>query len=286
MSRGLLDPEEIDALILVTQSPDYFIPPTANVIQGALGLKEETLCMDINQGCCGYLLGLMQACMLLEMDEVRKVVLLNGEVLSRKMSKKDWNSYPLVGDAASVTVVERAPEKNEICFNLRMDGTRSKALYIPAGGLRHPCTPETAVLKDGGDGNLRSLDHLVMDGAEVFAFVQKEVPPMIEETLRYAGTTEADIDYYLFHQPNRFMLKKLAERMGIDPRKMPMNIVEEYGNSSGCTIPVNAVHNLGERLKQQELRCCLAGFGSGLSWSCMILTLGKLAFAESIQAPC
>lgn len=283
--HGYLQKEDVDAMILVTQSPDYYMPPTSNVIQGTLGLKRDMLCMDINQGCCGYLLGLMQAFMLLELESVNKVVLVNADVLSKKVSKQDRNSYPLAGDAATITIVENAEQQNPIYFNLYMDGTRGHILKISAGGFRLPADSRTAEVRDCGDGNLRSQEHLAMDGAEVFQFVQQEVPPMIEELKSYAGVDDDGIDYYLFHQPNRFMLEKLAARMGVAKEKMPMNIVSEYGNSSGCTIPVNIVHNLGDSLTSHVYKCCLAGFGSGLTWSSMIMDLGFMEFAEQIIAP-
>lgn len=285
--QGYLKKDEIDALILVTQSPDFFMPPTSNVIQGRVGLDSHILCMDINQGCCGYLVGLMQAFMLLDLDTVRKVILLNGEVLSKKVSKRDRNSYPLSGDAATITIVENS-DKNEdamLPFCLSMDGSRGEMLMIPAGGFRMPSNVETAKLRDTGDGNLRSEDHLVMDGTEVFHFVQQEAPKMIEELLKYSNVYKDDIDYYLFHQPNRFMLERLARSLGIPKEKMPMNIVGLYGNSSGCTIPVNIVHNLGKQLRKRSYYCCLAGFGSGISWGAMLMHLGNMNFAESIIAP-
>lgn len=285
--RGALKKEEIGALILITQSPDYFMPPTSNVIQGRLGLDSHVLCMDINQGCCGYLMGLMQAFLLLDLDGVHKVALLNADILSKKVSKQDRNSYPLSGDAAAITIVEHSSEDREtlIPFCMSMDGSRGELLMIPAGGFRRPSDAETGRLRDAGDGNLRGADHLVMDGSEVFRFVQREVPPMIEELLRVSHVKKEEIDYYFFHQPNRFMLERLAAALGIPKEKLPMNIVELYGNSSGCTIPVNLVHNLGKQLEDRSYYCCLAGFGSGLSWGAMLLHMGNMKFAESIIAP-
>src|SRR5690242_13027752 len=146
IDRGLLKPDDIDALLLITHSPDYFMPATSNIIQGRLGLKQDMLCLDINQACAGFVIGLMQAFMLLEQESVRKVVLINADVLSRKTSPKDRNIYPLVGDAAAITVLERDTEDSVIHATLKMDGTRNDALVIPAGGLRLPCSAETAVL--------------------------------------------------------------------------------------------------------------------------------------------
>ncbi len=283
--RGLLGRDEFDALILVTQSPDHFMPPTSNIIQGRLSLKHDLFCLDINQGCAGFVIGLIQAFMLLEQESIRKVVLVNADVMSRKTSPKDRNSYPLIGDAASITVVERDPEGSNIYALLKMDGTRNEALMIPAGGFRMPSTAETAVLEDVGDNNLRAKDHLRMDGAAVFNFVQVEVPPMIQSLAEFAGVSMESIDYFLCHQPNRFMLQKLADKMKVPYAKMPMNVVEHFGNSSGVTIPITIGLNLASPLENGRLHVCLAGFGVGLTWSAMLMHLGGLSFCELIDFP-
>jgi 3-oxoacyl-[acyl-carrier-protein] synthase III len=281
--RGLLGRDDFDALFVVTQSPDYLMPPTSSVIQGRLGLKHDLFCMDINQGCAGFLIGLLQAFLLLQQTSVRRVVLINVDVLSRKVSPKDRNSYPLIGDAASIAVIERSEDDTPIFANLNMDGTRREALMIPAGGLRLPSSPETAVLEDEGENNLRAKDHLRMDGSAVFNFVQVDVPPLIEDLLASAQATTDDVDYFLFHQPNRFMLHKLADKMKVPYEKMPSNIVEHYGNSSGVTIPVAIAHNLRGRLTAGCIRACLAGFGVGLTWSSMLLQLGPMRFCELVE---
>ena len=280
---GWVKREEIDALLLVTQSPDHFIPPTSNIIQGRLGLKRDMLCMDINQACAGYVIGLIQAFLLLEQESVRRVVLINGDVLSRKTSPKDRNIYPLMGDAASFTVLERDAEDSVIYANVKMDGSQHEALIIPAGGFRLPCSPETAVLEDVGDHNLRAKDHLRMDGSAIFNFVQVEVPPLIESLLAKAGTTMESVDYFLFHQPNRFMLQKLADKMKVPYAKMPSNVVEHFGNGGGATLPLAITYNLADELSRDHCRVCLAGFGGGLVWAAMLLRLGGLSFCEMIE---
>jgi 3-oxoacyl-[acyl-carrier-protein] synthase-3 len=283
--NGLLHPEEIDALYVVTQSPDYFMPPTSSVIQGRLGLKQDMFCMDINQGCAGFLIGLFQSFLLLDQAAVRKVVLINVDVLSRKVSTKDRNSYPLIGDAAAITVIERSTDAEPIHANLKMDGARREALMIPAGGFRLPSTPETGVLQDDGESNFRAKDHLRMDGSAVFNFVQVEIPPLIFDLLKTAHRTVDDVDYFLFHQPNRFMLQKLAEAMKVPFEKMPSNIVEHYGNSSGVTIPLTIAHNLRARLAGGTIQACLAGFGVGLTWASMLMRIGPLHFCDLIDFP-
>jgi 3-oxoacyl-[acyl-carrier-protein] synthase-3 len=283
--RGLLKPEEIDALLLITQSPDYFMPATSNIIQGRLGLKQDMICLDINQACAGFVIGLMQAFMLLEQESVCKVVLINADVLSRKTSPKDRNIYPLVGDAAAITVVERDAHESTIHASVRMDGSRNDALIIPAGGLRLPCSADTAVLEDVGDNNLRAKDHLRMDGSAIFNFVQTEIPPLIQGLLDRVGVSIDAIDYFLCHQPNRFMLQKLADKMKVPHSKMPNNVVERFGNSSGSTIPTAIALNLADKVTNGSILACLAGFGGGLTWSAMLMRLGGWQFCEIIDYP-
>ncbi len=281
--RGWLRRDEIDALIVVTQTPDYIIPGTSCVIHGRLGLKRDMLSLSISQACTGYLIGLIQGFMLLDQQSIKKVILVNSDVLSRKVSPQDRNIYPLVGDACSITVLERDTEDSVIHANVRVDGSRAEALIIPAGGMRQPHTPETAKLEDAGDGNLRAKDHLFMDGAAIFNFVQTEVPPLIESLLAYAGTSMDAVDYFLYHQPNRFMLEKLADKMKIPHAKMPNNVVEHFGNNSGVTIPTLMTFNLGERLLRETLHVCLAGFGAGLTWAGMLLNIGQFDFNTIIE---
>ncbi len=283
--RGMLQRDDFDALILVSQSPDYFMPPTSNVIQGRLQLKHDLFCMDINQGCAGFLIGLIQAFMLLDQPAIRKVVLINADVLSRKVSSRDRNSYPLIGDAASITIVGRSTDTTPIHANIKMDGTRHDALIVPAGGFREPSTPLTRIQEADAEGNLRARDDLVMNGSAVFNFVQVEVPKMIDALLDAADVDIGAVDSFVFHQPNRFMLQKLADKMKVPYDRMPSNIVEHFGNSSGVTIPLALAFNLRERILGGTSTVVLGGFGVGLTWASMLLRMGPLDFCEMIDYP-
>lgn len=281
--NNLLDKDSIDALILVTQSPDYFMPATSNLIQGHFNMKHDMLCLDINQGCAGFEIGLIQSFMLLDQESINKVVLLNADVLSPKVSIHDRNSFPLAGDAASITIVEKCSDDKEILASVKMDGTGAKALMIPAGGFRMPATAETAIEYEDEAGNLRSLNHLVMQGDDVFNFVQQEVPTMIHSLLEKAKMGVNDIDWFMFHQPNKFMLNKLADAIGVPYEKMPSNIVENFGNASGVTVPTCISYNLGEKLEKESYKMCLSGFGIGLTWSAIIMEIGHLNFNRIIE---
>ena len=279
----LLKKSEISALVLVTESPDYFLPPTSCVIQGQLELPQDVFCLDINQGCAGYIVGLMEAFSLLNQDDMKKVVLINADILSRKISKEDRNSWPLAGDAIAITIVENSSDNSLIQGEIKFDGTRHKVLMIPAGGFKMPSTPETAVMREEADGNRRSLDNLVMQGREVFHFVQTEMPPLLERLFNRIGVQKSDIDWYLFHQPNKFMVDKLAEELDIPYEKMPSNIVTNFGNPSGVTVPLNISFNIGKRLLNETFKVCLAGFGVGLTWGAMVLDIGNVDFNELIE---
>lgn len=274
--------DDIGAIIVVTLSPDYFLPQVSNIIHGECGLSEEVLCMDIPQGCCGYLLGLFQAFMLLDHFRDKKVVLFNTDILSHKVSKNDRNDFPLIGDATTISIIENDKNGKEIYFRLLTDGAGRKVLMIPAGGFAMPSSVQTAQLEDQGDGNKRCLDHLHMDGAEVFNFVQSKVPPMIESMFADYKIQKENIDYYLLHQPNKFMLQKLADKLKTPYEKVFMNIVENYGNPSGASIPVNIAMNMKEMLLDKEYYCCLSAFGSGLAWGAIVMKLGKMDFCEEI----
>jgi 3-oxoacyl-[acyl-carrier-protein] synthase-3 len=122
-----------------------------------------------------------------------------------------------------------------------------------------------------------------MKGDEVFQFVQNEVPPLIEEVLKYANIDKYEIDYFMFHQPNKFMLNKLADKLKIPHEKMPSNVVEEFGNASGASIPTLITYNLKEFLETTTMNFCLSGFGIGLTWAAVIMNIGQLKFNKLIN---
>ncbi len=279
-----LEKKDIGAVVTVTLSPDHFVPHISNILHGKFDLADDVICLDIAQGCCAYLVGLMQSFMLLDHLGGKKVLLICGDVLSHKVSKNDRNDYPLVGDAASLSVIENDPSAGRIYYEIHMDGSRGDALKIPAGGFRMPCTPETAELHDLGDGNRRSLDHMCMDGSAVFNFVQTEVPPLISHMLSSTGNSTETIHRFLFHQPNKFMLQKLADKAEIPYEKLPMDIVERFGNPSGASIPLVMTEDIRDILLTEKKKYMLAAFGSGLAWGGMILDIGPLAGCGTITA--
>jgi 3-oxoacyl-[acyl-carrier-protein] synthase-3 len=283
LSEGTLKKEEIGALVFVSQTPDYFMPPTSNVIHGKLGLGHDVVCLDINQGCTGFLLGLMQAFLLLEMSALPKVVLLNGDTCSKQMDKCNRVSYPLTGDAGSVTVIERCEAENPIYMDLKNDGSRHKAIMIPAGAYRMPSTPETLKLHEVDEGVPQNLEHIHMDGAAIFNFTMGDVPPQIDDILAFSGDTRDSIEHFLLHQPNPFILKQMADKMKIPQEKLPNNIVSLFGNCSSVTIPMNIAFNCGEQLQRESRRVCFSAFGVGLAWISMVMNVGPLKVCKVVD---
>ncbi|HHL34207.1 MAG TPA: hypothetical protein ENJ30_07575 [Desulfobulbaceae bacterium] len=241
------------------------------------------LCLDINQGCTGFLYGLLQSFLLLQ-SGLRRVVLLSADTLSRRCCPRDRNTYPLIGDAAAVTVVEDAHrDGREIFMNLQSDGSRSGWLIIPAGAFRMPSSEQTRRARTMPDGNQRSDEDFYMNGTGIFTFTQTDVPAAIRALFRSASMTMDEIDYFIFHQPNRFMLEKLADKLGVPRQKMPDNIVEKFGNPSSASIPLTICYNMGRILLERDQLVCMSGFGAGLSWGALIMNLGPLKFCDLIE---
>lgn len=284
LEKGYIKKEEIGAIVVTGLTPDYFIPHVSNIIHGECDLPSDVICMDIPQGCVGFMLGALQAFLLLDVVGDKKVVVFNSDVLCRKNKEDQLTAASFGGDATAITIFEHDDKASDIYMNLYNDGKERETLIMHAGGFRMPRTPETAIPRDIGDGTMKSYDDLWMDGSKVFNFVQKEVPPMIDEIVSYANLSKEDIQWYLFHQPNKFMLQKLADKLQVPWDKVPMNVVENFGNSSGSTIPVAITGNLADKMLTGQYKCCLAGFGAGLSWSSMIMDLGNMSFCEMITS--
>ncbi len=283
--QGALRKDSLQGMVVVAQMADHPVPGNSKVIHGQLELPTDVFCTDIYENCIGFISGLYTACSYVAagMDEVALITTDGGACRANKL---DRNTYPLCGDAAAVAVVSRSDEPDdEIHFVFRNDGSRRDALLVPAGGCRMPATEETAKMTKDEMGNYRSLNDMHMDGTAVFQFVMESVPPLVEEACRYAGVDKGDIRYHLTHQPNRFMLEKLADLMEVPREILFNNIVENFGNSSSVTIPVNIAFNLGERLLRERPLVCCSAFGAGLSLAAAICRLGKMDFCELIEHP-
>lgn len=275
--------EAIDAVIMVTQTPDYFQPATACVLHGRLGLKTDCAAFDVNLGCSGYVYALWLGGMMIEAGGCERVLVLAGDTISRCVNPSDRALAPLFGDAGSATLLERGDELAESWFSLHTDGKGFENLIVPAGAFRNPSTEETRREVADKDGNVRSEEQLRMDGAEVFNFSIKVEPPAIREILEFSGKSVEEVDYLVFHQANKYIISNIARRLKVPLEKTPCGTVEKYGNQSSASIPGTICDSLGERLLEERLNLVLSGFGVGLSWASCLLTLGELDVCEVLE---
>lgn len=283
VEQGLIDLSSLDALIVVTQTPDYLIPGTSFIIHNRLNLGEDILCLDINQGCAGYIVGLYTAFSLLENINFKRVALVNVDILSRLVAESDRNSRPIIGDAASITIIDSDLRGGKITGNLIVNGAGWDALMIPAGGMKLRPSPATAISKIDSNGNTRALDNFVMKGDAVFNFVMQKVPPMIKSLINDSSLNLSQIDGFLFHQPNSFMLKKLGEKIGIPLAKLPMDLVSRFGNSSGVTIPAVLCTKYHKDFFSQPRHMCMAGFGVGLTAGSLLMPMQDMSFLNVLE---
>lgn len=266
--------EEIGAIIVTTTSPDHFIPPISNIVQGKFNFDEDTVCIDISQGCCGYIVGLTYAFMTLNSLSGKKVLLIAGDMLSARVSKRDRASRPITGDGVTISVIENTTEANKCFCSLKNDGKDAFAVYVPAGGTRMPITPETTKEEPDEFGNWRGKQHLVMQGDLVFNIIINMTPVMMEELLAKADNKMDDVDYFICHQSSSFTLKKLAQRLEVSEDRLPRDIVPKYGNSSSATIPVTMCEH-SERIfaDKQSKKIMFAAFGTGMSLGAVLMDL-------------
>jgi 3-oxoacyl-[acyl-carrier-protein] synthase-3 len=278
-----LDPATIDGMLFVTQTADYPQPCNAAVLHGRLGLSKNCAALDINLGCSGYVYGLWLAHMMVSTGACQRVLLLAGDTLSRLVHPGDRSVAPLFGDGGSATLVEACAD-SEAWFSLNTDGSGYEKLMVPAGGMRTPRGSETQREKRDEEGNVRSLEHLFMDGPEIFNFSITEEPQSVREMLDFAGLDVGAIRHFVFHQANRYILGNIAKRLNLDPARVPMKTVEMYGNQSSTSIPCALCYELGDLLKGPvPQKLLMSGFGVGLSWASAILEIGNLPVCEVIE---
>lgn len=276
LNDGVFSEDEIGAIIVTTTSPDHFIPPISNIVQGKFDFDEDVVCIDISQGCCGYTVGLTYAFMTLNSLQNKKVLLIAGDMLSARVSTRDRASRPITGDGVTISIIENSASDNRVYCSLKNDGKDAFAVYVPAGGTRLPITPETTKEEEDEFGNWRGKQHLVMQGDLVFNIIINMTPVMMEELLSKAGNKMDDIDYFVCHQSSSFTLKKLAQRLEVTEERLPRDIVPKYGNSSSATIPVTMCEHCDEFFADgKRKKIMFAAFGTGMSLGAVLMDMER-----------
>lgn len=251
------DKTEIEILIFVTQTPFQAIPGSSAKLQNDLGLSTNCIAFDINLGCSGYVYGLSTIASMMEAGKLKKGLLLVGDVISKELNPNDMSTVPIFSDAGSATALEFGENESPIFFNLQTDGKGFNVIHQPKGGM------------------------MKMDGPAVFNFGLKEVAKNIHLLLSESGKTVEQIDYLVLHQANKLLNEGIRRRMKLPIEKVPYSI-GNYGNTSCATIPVTLVDRLRSELRSKKNQLVLAGFGVGLSWGSVVLTVDNIVCPEMI----
>lgn len=265
-AKGTVKREDIDFVLFCTQSPDYKLPSSACIIQDRLGLVTQCGSFDFNLGCSGYEYGLAVAKGLIVAGISSNVLLLTGETYNHYLHPRDKGNRTIFGDGASATVVSTDGFATIGEFSLGTDGSGAKHLIVKSGGARYPEKFNDLAIDEGG--NTISSDHLNMDGQDIFAFTLNKVPKMVMEALEKNRLKKEDVDLFVFHQANKYMLEHLRKKLKIEEDKFFDNLAF-VGNTVSSTIPIA----LCDAREQGKLKgnVLLAGFGVGLSWGATII---------------
>lgn len=261
-----IDRKNIDFVLVCTQSPDYFLPSTACLVQASLGLSTKCGAFDFNLGCSGYEYGLAVAKGFIESGIAKNVLLITSEAYNKHLHPRDKGNRTIFGDAATATVISDSGFAEIGEFVLGTDGKGAENLIVRTGGMAHPDKANDLMFDE--DGNPLSSDHLYMNGGEIFSFTLMTVPKMVKQNLEKNNLTKDDINLYVFHQANMFMLNHLRKKLKIDEDKFFLNM-ENIGNTVSSTVPIA----LADAKSQGKLtgNILIAGFGVGLSWGATIL---------------
>lgn len=266
--------DSVDALIFISQTPDYTLPATACALHGRLGLQSSCAAFDVNLGCSGYAYGLWLAGRMLDGVAIGRVLLLVGDTISKTVDPGDRATALLFGDAGSATALEFDPLAAPAHFVLGTDGRGERHLMIPASAHR-PYQDDDARLAG------RDPACLFMDGGEIFNFTLTHIPPLVNDLLALAAKPRDMVDAFLFHQANTFMLKHIIKKAKLPPEKAPLNMAR-FGNTSSASIPLLVCDQLPQ-LSTSAMTVAMFGFGVGYSWAAALMELPPLAVNRLIE---
>ncbi|MGV8092851.1 MAG: ketoacyl-ACP synthase III [Mangrovibacterium sp.] len=263
-------PEEIDFVMLCTQSPDFFLPTSACIIQDKLNIPVSSGALDFNLGCSGFVYGLALAKGLIVAGIAKNVLLLTSETYSKFIHPKDKGNRTIFGDGAAATLISTEGFAEIMEFSLGTNGKGAPNLMIKTGGMKQPETLND--LKFDELGNLTSSDHLYMNGSEIFNFSLEMVPALVKETLENNKFNMEEIDQFVFHQANKYMLNFIRKKIRIPEAKF-YYYMEKVGNTVSATIPIALYEAIKDKTIQAGQKVMIAGFGVGYSWAGNVLKL-------------
>lgn len=263
-----IDPTTIDFLLLCTQSPDYFLPSTACILQHRLGIPTTAGAFDYNLGCSGCIYGMAVAKGLIAGGIAKNILLITSETYSKYLHPTDKSNRSIFGDAAAACLIstEGIAEIGE--FSLGTDGSGVKHLIVETGAARQKEATNKESMDD--DGHIRREDYLYMDGSAIFNFTLEAVPAMMKDVLLKNKMDKDHIDYYLFHQANKFMLNTIRKVCVLPKDKFYINLLET-GNTVSSTVMIGLKQCIENGIIQKGMQVMITGFGVGLSWGGTIL---------------
>lgn len=266
-----IDPNSIDYLIVCTQSPDYYLPSTACIVQDGLGIPTSAGATDITLGCSGYIYGLGLAKGLIESGQAARVLVITADTYTKFINPSDKSVRTIFGDGAAATLVTDGGDSKSItALTYGTDGAGAKSLIVPNGGLRSGND-----IQPKADAITRKLEtsgyDLYMDGPDIFNFTLRVVPATVSTILEKAGLEQDDIDLFVFHQANAFMLEHLRKKLGVPAERFFVSLAES-GNTVSSTIPIALANAERSGALKPGMRVMLLGFGVGLSWGGLVMT--------------
>lgn len=261
-----ISPNTIDFILLCTQSPDYFLPTTACLIQDRLGIPTSAGALDFNLGCSGYVYGLAIAKGLIASNVARNILLITSETYSKFIHPSDKSNKTIFSDAAAATLISTDGFAEIMDFELGTDGTGAENLIVKNGAIRNPIRNGVDIIDEFG--NVTNNNNLFMNGSEIFNFTSTAVPLLINKVLNKNNILNTDIDLFIFHQANKFILNHLRKKINIPADKFYIYL-EKCGNTVSSTIPIALKESINENKATGNI--LLAGFGVGYSWGSCIL---------------
>jgi 3-oxoacyl-[acyl-carrier-protein] synthase-3 len=263
------DKGKIDMLVLCTQSPDYFLPTTACILQDRLKLRTDICAYDFNLGCSGFIYGLAMAKSFIKAGIASAVLLITSETYSKYIHPKDLALKTIFGDGAAATIIESSDEEQILEFVLGTDGSGKNYLIVPNGCFRNAYDPVAEEHKTESD-DIYTDNNLYMDGPEIFNFTIEAVPVSVDRCLKKNGMTLNDIDYFIFHQANKYIIGYLRKKLGIPPEKFHADMLMT-GNTVSSTIPIAYSEALENGKIVPGNKVLLCGFGVGYSWGAVVV---------------
>lgn len=260
-----VDPREIDFVLLCTQSPDYKLPSTACVLQNRLGIPTSAGALDYDLGCSGFIYGLAMAKGLITGGMAKNVLLLTAETYTKYIHPMDKSVRTIFGDGAAATLIDESLAKRLGEFVFGTDGSGAEKLIVKTGGAREKVDYAAEEIEDAS-GNRRTKNNVFMSGPDIFNFTLDIVPKTMDEVCRKNGLTRDEVDFFVFHQANKFMLDTIR-KVNMIPRDKFYIDFEDVGNTVSSTIPIALRRAQDNGIIHNGAKVMLMGFGVGLSWA-------------------